>query len=155
MKKLFILVFCSVFLWSCTNANDSEAVNPSEEILTTNEQSTETAKDNTIETEAVYRKISAEEAYDMMAAIETFILLDVRSEAEYAEKRIDGAILIPDSEIAERAEIDLPDKTAIIFVYCRSGRRSMSAAEKLVDMGYMNVYDFGGILDWSYETVSD
>lgn len=104
--------------------------------------------------EAVYRKITAEEAQDRMQSVENFILLDVRTDEEYKEQRIDGAVLIPDTEIAERAEKELPDKNALILVYCRSGRRSALAANELVNQGYTNVYDFGGIIDWPYDTVN-
>jgi rhodanese-related sulfurtransferase len=109
-----------------------------------------------IENNAVteYRKISAEEAYQMMQDSDEYILLDVRTNEEYKEKRIDGAILIPDYEIGNRAEIELPEKDALIFLYCRSGRRSANAAHYLIGMGYTNVYDFGGIIDWPYDTVN-
>ncbi len=101
-----------------------------------------------------YRKITAEEAKTMMAEMQNFILLDVRTDVEYKENRIDGAILIPDTEMSTRAETELPDKNALILVYCRSGRRSQDAANELVKMGYTNVYDFGGIIDWPFETMS-
>jgi LPXTG-site transpeptidase (sortase) family protein len=104
--------------------------------------------------ESVYRKISAEEAREIMETTENYILLDVRTEEEYKEKRIEGATLIPDYEITNRVESELPDKNAVILIYCQSGRRSESAAKELANMGYTNVYDLGGILDWSYETVS-
>jgi len=105
-------------------------------------------------TESGWHTISAEEAYIIMEESDNYILLDVRTEEEFVEKRIDGAILIPDFEIAVRAETELPDKEATILIYCRSGRRSASAAETLTALGYTNVYDFGGIIDWPYETVS-
>jgi len=101
-----------------------------------------------------WRTISADEAYRMMQESDDYILLDVRTEEEYTERRIDGSILIPDFEIKERAEAELPDKDATILVYCRSGRRSASAAETLYSLGYTNVYDFGGIIDWPYETIT-
>lgn len=103
---------------------------------------------------AVYTKITPAEAKSKMDAGEGFVLLDVRSAAEYAEKRIDGAVLIPDSELESRAAAELPDKNAAIYVYCRSGRRSEVSAKKLVELGYTAVYDFGGINDWTYDTVS-
>jgi len=110
---------------------------------------------DTVETpEPGWRTISAEEAHTMMEKSDNYILVDVRTEEEYNDQRIEGAILIPDFEISERAEAELPDKDATILVYCRSGRRSASAAEILVSMGYTNVYDIGGIIDWPYETVS-
>lgn len=105
------------------------------------------------EQQAEYRSISAEEAEGMMVG--EYILLDVRTEEEYRQERIDGAILIPDTEIAERAETELPDKGALILVYCRSGRRSELAAKELINQGYTNVYDFGGIIDWPYETIEN
>ena len=101
-----------------------------------------------------YKKISAEEARRMMEEQTDYILLDVRTEEEFAEIRIDGAILIPDYEIKDRAADELPDKTALILIYCRSGRRSANVAHELIDMGYTDVYDFGGIIDWPYTTVS-
>ena len=101
-----------------------------------------------------YRKISVEQAKSIMDEGGQFVLLDVRTEEEFKEQRIDGAVLIPNYEIRNRAEVELPDKGALILVYCRSGRRSAGAAEELVSMGYYNVYDFGGIIDWTFETVS-
>lgn len=106
------------------------------------------------EPESAYQTISAEEARNMMDADSPYILLDVRTKEEFEESRIEGAILIPDYEIAERAETDLPDQDAVILIYCRSGRRSTLAANELADIGYTNVYDFGGIIDWPYDTVS-
>ena len=101
---------------------------------------------------AVYHKINAEEAKAMMDSGEPYFLLDVRTVEEYTEKRIDGAVLIPDYEI-DRAAAELPDQSALILVYCRSGRRSANAANALISMGYTNVYDFGGISDWPYDTI--
>lgn len=102
-----------------------------------------------------YRKINAEEAKKMMDDGEAWILLDVRTQEEYSDRRIDGARLIPDYEIKGRAEAELPDKNARILVYCRSGRRSAQAAKDLAEMGYTKVYDFGGIIDWPYGMISD
>ena len=82
-----------------------------------------------------------------------YIILDVRTMEEFNESHIDGAILIPDYEINEKAEEILTDKNQLIFVYCRSGRRSKIAAEELVKLGYTNVKEFGGIIDWEYEIV--
>lgn len=101
-----------------------------------------------------YQTITADEANTMMEESDAFILLDVRTQEEFSEKRIDGAILLPDYEVAETAADVLPDQDALILVYCRSGRRSALAAEALANLGYTNVYDFGGIIDWPYETVS-
>ena len=89
----------------------------------------------------------------MMQDSDEFILLDVRRDEEFRDEHIEGAVLIPDYEIESRAAAELPDKDALILVYCRSGRRSADAVNKLVGMGYMNVYDFGGIIDWPYDKV--
>lgn len=107
--------------------------------------------------EPVYNKMNAENAKQMMAEFDetedsTYVLLDVRTEQEFKEKRIPGSVLIPDYELAQRAQTELPDKRQVIFVYCRSGRRSEAAAKELVAMGYNHVYDVGGIIDWPYET---
>ncbi|MDR0442914.1 MAG: rhodanese-like domain-containing protein [Treponema sp.] len=110
---------------------------------------------NDTASKAEYRKISAEEAHEMLTTLTDFILLDVRTETEYMGKRIEGAILIPHNEIKSRAEKELPNKKAVILVYCRSGVRSANAAKELVSMGYVNVYDFGGINDWPYDTVNN
>jgi len=101
---------------------------------------------------AIYQRITAEQAKAKMDTGEQYVLLDVRTEEEFNESRIDGAILIPFDEIMDRAESELPDKNVLILVYCRSGRRSANAANELVAMGYTNVYDFGGIIDWPYDT---
>jgi rhodanese-related sulfurtransferase len=81
-----------------------------------------------------------------------YIILDVRTQEEYDEAHIPGAIVIPNTEIEARAESELPDKDQMILVYCRSGRRSKLAADILVELGYTNIYEFGGIIDWPYET---
>jgi len=88
-----------------------------------------------------------------MCDTDGYILLDVRTDEEYNAEHIEGAVLIPDYEIGSRAETDLPDKTALVLVYCRSGRRSANAANELIGMGYTSIYDFGGIIDWPYDTV--
>lgn len=99
--------------------------------------------------------ITAEEAKEIMEQNESCVVLDVREKDEYEEGHIAGAILIPYTEIKEQAEEKLPDKEQLILVYCRSGRRSAIAAESLVELGYGNVKDFGGIIDWPYEVVAE
>lgn len=101
--------------------------------------------------EAVYMNISAEEAKQIMDSEEGYVILDVRTQEEYDESHIPGAILIPDTEIEAQAEEELTDKDQLILVYCRSGRRSKMAAEILVQLGYTNIKEFGGIIDWPYE----
>lgn len=101
------------------------------------------------------RKITAEEAKKRMESGDDIIILDVRTEEEYLEGHIPGAVLLPNGEIVEgELQEELPDTDQEILVYCRSGNRSAQAAKKLTEAGYTNVYDFGGINDWPYETES-
>ncbi len=100
-----------------------------------------------------YEQISAEQAKEIMDTEQDYIIIDARTEEEFAQGYIENAILIPEYEITERAEKELPDKDALILVYCRSGRRSKIASEQLVKLGYTNVKEFGGIIDWPYEVV--
>lgn len=102
---------------------------------------------------AEYKKITAEEAKDMMDD-STVIIVDVRTLEEYTESHIPGAVLVPNESISDTLPDQLPDTDAQILVYCRTGNRSAQAAKKLIAFGYMYVYDFGGIIDWPYDTVS-
>ena len=102
---------------------------------------------------ATYEQISGAEAKALMDSESGYIIIDARTQEEYDEGHIPGAILIPEYEIADRTEKELPDKKQLILVYCRSGRRSKIAAEELVKLGYTNVKEFGGIIDWKYEIV--
>lgn len=95
--------------------------------------------------------ISGAEAKALMDSESAYTIVDVRTIAEYEEGHIPGAVLLPLDEVAERAEELLPDKEELLLVYCRSGRRSKQAAQQLVRLGYTNVKEFGGILDWQYE----
>lgn len=133
MKKITLpLLLCLALLSACGTQQDKVASSPPANS---------------------YIQISAEQAKTIMDEQEDYILLDVRTEGEFAEGYIEGAILIPDTEIKSRAETEMPDKDALILVYCRSGNRSKRAAEALADMGYTNVQEFGGINDWPYEIV--
>ncbi len=100
-----------------------------------------------------YEQISATQAKEIMETQKDYIIIDARTEKEFNEGHIEGAVLIPEYEIAQRAEKELPDKEALILVYCRSGRRSKIASAELAKLGYTNVYEFGGIIDWPYEIV--
>ena len=102
---------------------------------------------------ASYDQISGAEAKALMDSESGYIIIDARTQEEYDQGHIPGAILIPYDESADRAEKELSDKDQLILVYCRSGRRSKIAAEELVKLGYTNVKEFGGIIDWEYETV--
>ena len=126
MKKLIFLLLAVMMLTAC--GQDTE-----------NDQG------------AVYVNITAEEAKQIMDSEEGYIILDVRTQEEYDEGHIPGAIVISHEEIAEKAEEVLTDKDQLILVYCRSGRRSKIAAEALVELGYTNLKEFGGIIDWPYE----
>ena len=126
MKKLFFLLLVVMLLTAC--GQDKE-----------NDQG------------VVYLNITAEEAKEIMDTEEGYIILDVRTQDEFDESRIPGAILIPHDEITEKAEDLLTNKDQLILVYCRSGRRSKLAAEALVELGYTSIKEFGGLIDWPYE----
>lgn len=104
--------------------------------------------------ESTYRQINAEEAVTLMEKESSYIILDVRTAEEYREKHIPGAINIPNEIIGTDDIPELPDKDQLILVYCRSGNRSKQASDKLVKLGYTNIVEFGGINDWTGETVS-
>ena len=126
MKKLIFLLLAVMMLTACGQAKE-------------NDQG------------AIYVNITAEEAKQIMDSEEGYIILDVRTQEEYDEGHIPGAIVISHEEIAEKAEEVLKDKDQLILVYCRSGRRSKIAAEALAELGYTNIKEFGGIIDWPYE----
>ncbi len=102
-----------------------------------------------------YKKISAVDAKARMDSGDTIIILDVRTQEEYDAGHIPGAILVPNETIVDKQPELLPDLDAEILVYCRSGNRSAQAAKKLIAIGYTNVVDFGGIIDWPYDVVTD
>ena len=126
MKKLFLLILAMMLLTGC-------------------------GQDKEMEQEAVNMNITAQQAKELMDNREGYIILDTRTQEEYEESRIPGAILIPYDEVTEKAESILTDKDQLILVYCRSGRRSKIAADALVALGYTNIKEFGGIMDWPYE----
>ncbi|MBO5891592.1 MAG: rhodanese-like domain-containing protein [Oscillospiraceae bacterium] len=126
MKKLILIILAMLGLTAC--GQDTENVQ-----------------------EAVYVNITAQQAKEIMDSQEGYIILDTRTQEEYAESHIPGAILIPYDEILEKAEGVLTDKNQLILVYCRSGRRSKLAAQDLQKLGYTNIKEFGGIIDWPYE----
>ena len=104
--------------------------------------------------ESAYRQVTMEEAAAMMREESGYIILDVRTAEEYSEKHIPGAVNVPDESIGSAGIPELPDMGQLILVYCRSGNRSKQAAEKRVKLGYTNIVEFGGIHDWTGETVS-
>ena len=139
MKKALIVLVISlaIFNTGCSNNNvpNDNAPGPAEKMATVN-------------------KITAEEANTKLTEESGIILVDVRTEDEYFETHIPNAILLPVETIGENAKAVIPEKDAIYFVYCRSGNRSAAASKVLVEMGYENIYDLGGINDWPYETVT-
>ena len=102
-----------------------------------------------------YKQISQEQAKEMMEKDDGHVVVDVRRQDEYDAGHIPGAILIPNESINKDQPEELPDPDQIILVYCRSGNRSKQAAQKLFDMGYRNIYEFGGITDWTGEIVTE
>ena len=125
MKKLTALLLCSLLLIGCG------------------------AK------QASFRQISQEEAMQLMESEENYVILDVRRPDEFAAGHIPGAINIPNETIGEEKIPELPDKNQLILVYCRSGNRSVQASGKLVNLGYANVVEFGGINTWEGPIVTD
>ena len=116
-------------------------------IQKTNKEQTEATQVNI----GTYYQISQDEAKRIMNEESDYIIVDAREQSEYDEGHIKGAIVIPYTEIEQKAEELLPNKTQLILVYCRSGRRSKIAAQSLANIGYKNVKEFGGIIDWQYE----
>ena len=127
MKKWICVLLAAVFLTACGQNTENDR-------------------------EAVYLNITAQEAKEIMDTQEGYVILDTRTQEEDDGGHIPGAILIPYDEVLEKAEGVLTDKNQLILVYCRSGRRSKLAAQDLVALGYTNIREFGGIIDWPYET---
>ena len=125
---LILIITCAAILYGCTSGGEDKMENS-------------------------YEQITPAKAKEIIDSQNDFIILDVRTQEEFDEAHIGGAILIPDYEITDKAESVLKDKDQLILVYCRSGRRSKLAASDLVSLGYTNVKEFGGIIDWPYETV--
>ena len=136
---LFIMVLCLAFLVGCGGQGDKTTT----EIITTTESEAVTMNQS-----LGYEQITGAEAKMLMDTEGDYIIIDARTNEEFNEGHIEGAILIPEYEIGNRAENELPRKDQLILVYCRSGRRSKIAAEALVDLGYTIVKEFGGIIDW-------
>ena len=128
MKKLLPILISALMITGCAGTSNSQT--------------------NT------YRQITMDEAVDMMAQETGYIILDVRRPDEYAAGHIPNAINVPNESIGTSDIPELPDKDQLIMVYCRSGRRSKEASEKLVKLGYTNIVEFGGIMDWNGETVT-
>ena len=142
--RLFSLLLASVLLISFGGCKAKE-----EAPLNTEASTTKTTEMINM----TYEQISQDEAKRIMDTESDYIIIDARTQEEFDEGHIENAILIPEYEIQEKAPELIPDKNALILVYCRSGRRSKIASEALVQLGYTNVKEFGGIIDWEYEIV--
>jgi len=129
MKKLITILLSALMLTGCAGTSNNQT--------------------NT------YRQITMDEAVTMMAQETGYIILDVRRPDEFAAGHIPNAINVPNETIGTAEIPELPDKNQLIMVYCRSGRRSKEASEKLVKLGYTNIVEFGGILDWKGEIVTE
>ncbi len=119
------------------------------EVVNINSDNNTTTTANTLG----YEQITQVKAKEIMDSGAEYILIDARTQEEFAQGHIEGAVMIPEYEIRDRAEQEIPEKDTLILVYCRSGRRSKIASEELVNLGYTNVKEFGGIIDWQYEIV--
>ena len=114
---------------------------------------TETEDGIILEETMTYTQIAQERAKELMASETNYLIVDVRRQDEFDEGHIPGAICIPNESIGDERPEALPDLEQLLLVYCRSGRRSKEAAQKLADLGYTNIYEFGGILDWTGDIV--
>ena len=102
-----------------------------------------------------YKQISQDEAMKIMEEESGFLIVDVRRPDEFAEGHIEGAINVPNEGITDKMPEELPDKDQLLLIYCRTGRRSKEASEKLAKIGYTNVYEFGGINTWTGTIVTE
>lgn len=142
IKKIISILLLTFLFTSCTGEQNSSS----------SAQNTNINTDSTVKT---YRQITMNEAASMMKSEKDYIILDVRRPDEFSAGHIPNAINVPNEIIGTSEISELPDKDQLILVYCRSGRRSKEASQKLVDLGYTNIVEFGGILDWSGETVKE
>ena len=132
---IFSMAFLLMLFAGCTSS-DNETESPS------------------VETKASYTHISQEKAQEMMTYDDGHYVVDVRTREEFAQGHIPNAFCIPNEEIGTERPEELPDLDQVILVYCRTGRRSAEASQKLADMGYTHIYEFGGIVDWTGEVVT-
>jgi len=132
MKKIILVFICLMMFSGCNSGNS-------------------VSSDNVSNRKSSYKKISQDEAKKMMEKDDGHVIVDVRRADEFADGHIPGAILLPNESIGAEKPEQLPDLDQIILVYCRSGNRSAQASQKLAELGYTNVYDFGGIMTWTGE----
>lgn len=143
MKKIISLLLLTLLFSGCVSNHNSSLEN--------SEPETNLDTNSSVKT---YRQITMKEAVDMMEQESNYIILDVRRPDEFSEGHIPNAINVPNENIGNTEISELPNKEQLILVYCRSGRRSKEASQKLVKIGYTNIVEFGGIIDWKGEIVS-
>ena len=158
MKKLnptlfTVFLLCGAALAACSTSGGTAtaAPPPSAQAMP---QETQAQEAQPQEAQGTYRKITAQEAKAMLDKGDVTVV-DVRRSDEYAAGHIPGSILVPNEEIGDTQPEELPDLDAVLLVHCRTGIRSRQASDKLIKLGYTNVYDFGGIADWPYDTVTE
>lgn len=159
-KKIVTILFTTLVLLTfsaCSKSTtDTSSTTDTNTTTAINGASTTTTSENTTQADTLtHQTISAVTAKEMIDKDNSIIILDVRTKDEFDEGHIKNALLLPDTEVEDKAQELLPDKDATILIYCRSGRRSALSATKLDELGYTNVYDFGGIIDWPYDIVTE
>ena len=152
MKKLIIALLASALLLAagCSQDKKENSTDSStQSSLPASAQGSNADAEGSAQSDPGYRQITQEEARSMMDTESGYIILDVRTQQEFDEGHIPNAVCIPNETITSSDLSSLPDKSQLIFVYCRSGRRSKEAAAKLAELGYTNIVEFGGIIDWT------
>lgn len=151
MKKIVsfitILLAC-IMLCACGQASNEMKSDTETEVGTKAEETDQQSENEGSNPQMSYEQITQEEAKKIMASEEGYIILDVRTQLEYADGHIPGAICVPNETIYDEMPAELPEKDQLILVYCRSGNRSRQAAQKLAALGYTNIKEFGGIMTW-------
>lgn len=153
MKKLLLLVLVLIMTVAAVGCA-AAPVNPSASLSSENTQATPSAA-NTQASTGTYQQIKPEDVKKLMDDGEKIIIVDVRTAGEYNSAHLPGAINIPVETISDKKPVELPDVNAKIILYCRTGARSAVAAKALLALGYTDVYDMGGIIDWPYDTVTE
>ncbi|MDA3845168.1 MAG: rhodanese-like domain-containing protein [Vallitaleaceae bacterium] len=156
-KKFSVVLLVMVILTSCNSeSNDNQSMNTDGEKTEKDNTTTETIDAETTDiVKGIYQSISPEEANSKLAEGTEVLLIDVREQSEYDSGHIPGSILLPVGTIEQEVEAMIPSYDTPLIVYCRSGNRSRTAADILLELGYTEVYDLGGINDWPYEIVLD
>jgi len=153
LSSIFVLTGCASSELLNSETTESSQIQNSLPESSLNDGYESSEEKETEKIMAEYKKITPKEAYEKMNQ-EEVIVLDVRTVSEYSQGHIENSVLLPVDEIKTKATSVLPDKDAVILVYCRSGNRSFYATKDLLELGYTNVYDFGGIISWPYDIVS-